>query len=193
MWSDYSDYVISNVDKKIGNKYKPSLRELLTTPASYANTQNIKITMQNMKEAVNNFIDGIISSMGDQSKELEDALTVIESATSQLKQNISLQAKQNKVPMVKPVIVDRDASREDKVFVSNVNADILQLVQKFISESTFIADLSYNYKNVQIGSWLFCGPKNYSLNIYLPQNDVVSLEAARSEVLGLLDAASTLM
>ena len=32
LWSDYTDFVIDNIDKSIGKKYKMSLRDLLTDP-----------------------------------------------------------------------------------------------------------------------------------------------------------------
>ncbi len=193
IWSDYTDYVISSIDGKISGKYKLSIRDFLSNPAKYAKTANIKTTVSNMIEEVNSYIDGIILNMADENNALGDLLSKVGSATAQLKQNISIQAKQSKIPIVTPVLVDRNESNEERIFISAVNPDILSLIQKLTSDSNFIADLTYKYRNVEIGSWLFSGAKNHLINLYLPDNEIIALESAKTEIVDLMDAASALM
>ena len=56
-----------------------------------------------------------------------------------------------------------------------------------------IADFTTQYDNSLIGNWFFSGPKNYTINVYLPDSDVISMQDSRAELLGLLDAASAMI
>lgn len=190
LWSDYSDMLISSMDKQISTKFKVSLRDLLTDPSKYASQQNIQMTIGNIKEEVNKAIDSRIAGFGDSEKALDDAAAKADSLTGQISQSIIVQARQNKVPVIKPVAVDRDVTREERIYVDSANADVSSLIEKLVSTSTMIADTTTTYKNYRIGEWLFSGQKNYVLRAYLPRNGVISLEASRGELTTLLDAAA---
>ncbi|MDE1868797.1 MAG: hypothetical protein KGH60_02415 [Candidatus Micrarchaeota archaeon] len=190
LWSDYTDMLISGMDRQMNTKFKVSLRDLLTDPSRYASQQNIQITVGNIKEEVNRQIDARIAAMGDAAKALEDAAAKADSLTGQISQSINVQARQNRVPVIKPVAVDRDVTREERIYVDSANADVSSLIEKLVSTSTLVADTTTAYKNYRIGEWLFSGQKNYVMRVYLPRNGVVSLEASRGELTTLLDAAA---
>lgn len=193
LWSDYTDFVIGSIDKKIGNKYKMSLRDLLATPSEYGNQQDIDVTLKNMSEDINSYIDDAIAAMPEEKTALTNMLVKADSITKQIASNVSMQAKQYKVPMVKPVSIERNQDNEESIFIDAVGPDVLALVDKLVSSSTMVADFSYTYENSSVGSWFFGGSKNYMLNVYLPDNDVIMLEASRAEINELLDAATVVV
>lgn len=193
LWSDYTDFVIDGMDNSIGKKYKMSIRDFLTDPESFGSDPNIQNTIKGMADDVNAYIDQALSKMTAQKQELDGNLTRADSVTKQLAQSISMQAKQNRIPMIVPVSVDRDDTKEEAISVDAAGSDILALIEKLAAASAFIADFTTQYDNSLIGNWFFSGQKNYTINVYLPDNDVISLESSRSELLALLDAASALI
>ncbi|MCL5122734.1 MAG: hypothetical protein M1279_02070 [Candidatus Marsarchaeota archaeon] len=193
LWSDYTDFVIDNIDKSIGKKYKMSLRDLLTDPESFSPDPNIQNTIKSMADDVNAYMDQALSKMSAQKQELDDNLTKADSVTKQLAQSISMQAKQNRVPFIVPVSIDRDDTKEEVISVDSAGSDVLALIEKIAASSTMIADFTTQYDNSLIGNWFFSGPKNYTINVYLPDSDVISMQDSRAELLGLLDAASAMI
>ena len=193
LWSDYTDFVIDNIDKSIGKKYKMSLRDLLTDPENFSSDPNIQNTIKSMADDVNAYMDQALSKMSAQKQELDDNLTKADSVTKQLAQSISMQAKQNRVPFIVPVSIDRDDTKEEVISVDSAGSDVLALIEKIAASSTLIADFTTQYDNSLIGNWFFSGPKNYTINVYLPDSDVISMQDSRDELLGLLDAASALI
>ncbi len=193
LWSDYTDFVIDNIDKSIGKKYKMSLRDLLTDPESFSSDPNIQNTIKSMADDVNVYMDQALSKMSAQKQELDDNLTKADSVTKQLAQSISMQAKQNRVPFIVPVSIDRDDTKEEVISVDSAGSDVLALIEKIAASSTMIADFTTQYDNSLIGNWFFSGPKNYTINVYLPDSDVISMQDSRAELLGLLDAASAMI
>jgi hypothetical protein len=193
LWSDYTDFVIDNIDKSIGKKYKMSLRDLLTDPENFSSDPNIQNTIKSMADDVNAYMDQALSKMSAQKQELDDNLTKADSVTKQLAQSISMQAKQNRVPFIVPVSIDRDDTKEEVISVDSAGSDVLALIEKIAASSTMIADFTTQYDNSLIGNWFFSGPKNYTINVYLPDSDVISMQDSRDELLGLLDAASALI
>ncbi len=193
LWSDYTDFVIDNIDKSIGKKYKMSLRDLLTDPESFSPNPNIQNTIKSMADDVNAYMDQALSKMSAQKQELDDNLTKADSVTKQLAQSISMQAKQNRVPFIVPVSIDRDDTKEEVISVDSAGSDVLALIEKIAASSTMIADFTTQYDNSLIGNWFFSGPKNYTINVYLPDSDVISMQDSRAELLGLLDAASAMI
>lgn len=190
LWSDYTDMLISGMDKQINTKFKVSLRDLVTDPSKYSSQQNIQMTISNVKEEVNRTIDSKIAAMAESEKVIDDAGARADALTGQISQSITVQARQNGVPIIKPVAVDRDLAREERVYVDTMDQGVTSLIQRLSASSTLIADTTTTYKSYRIGEWLFSGAKNYVLRVYMPRNSVVSLEASRGELGALLDAAS---
>ncbi len=193
LWSDFTDFVITNIDKKLGNKYKVSLRNLLSNPSKYSAQQDIQTVIKSMSQDVDLYVDDAVSEMPDEAKRLDDALSKADAVTKQLASTVSMYSKQNKVPLIKPVSINRDLTAEETVSVDSANADVLSLVQKLIGSATLIADFSYKYRDAMIGSWFFGGQKNYTITVYMPDNDVALLESSRNEIKGLLNGASVLV
>lgn len=192
-WSDYTDFVLSNMDKKISSKYKLSLRALLANPSKYAGTANIQTIVKNVSQEVDAYINSAIAAMPDEKKALDDQLLKTDAVTKQLAQSVSMQAKAHRVPLVKPVTVERDETQDEAVFVDAVDDSVIALIDKLAGSSMMISDFSYAYGKATVGSWLFSGQKNYVLSVYMPDNDVMMLEASRAEIQDLLGAAGVIM
>src|SRR5271157_1007286 len=135
LWSDYSDGIIKNLDKLVSLKYKLTLRSLLTDPSKYASQPNIVMTIDNLKEEVNTYIEGRVKKMAPEKKAFEDAAARADSLTTQLSQSISSQAKQSKVPVIRPLAVERDTTKEERIYLDTVDAGVSALVEKLVSGS----------------------------------------------------------
>jgi hypothetical protein len=119
-----------------------------------------------------------------------DQTSKADSITKQLSQNITSQARQNNTPVIRPVTMERDATREERLYIDAFDNSVISLVQRLVASSMLVADLGAAYKEYKIGSWLFSGNKNYLLSVYMPDNTLLSLETSRAELDNLLAAAS---
>jgi hypothetical protein len=191
LWSDYTDMLISGIDKQIGSKYKFSLRSLLTDPTKYAAQQNVQITIENIKEDVDKYLDEKAGAMVEEQKALNDEAAKADSITGQLNRSITMNAKQNNVPIIKPAAMDRDPAREKKIYINTIDGSVTALIEKLVASSMFIADLSTAYKEYGFGSWLFSGNKDYVLGVFVPDSSFLLLESSRMELDGLLASASS--
>lgn len=187
-WSDSAGMLIDSVEPTVKQKYNISLRGLLTNPGRYAGTANLATTIDNIHEDIDNYVSETIDSMPEERKSFESDGLKCDSITKQLSQNISLQAKQNSVPLIRPDAMDRDEARDEVFYISSVDNSVLALVQKLVSASTVIADFSRMYRNYNIGEWLFStNAKNYVIRVNLQPSAIVTIDAARDEVNDLLD------
>jgi hypothetical protein len=191
LWSDYTDMLITGIDKQLGSKYKFSLRAMLTDPVKYATQPNVQITIENLKEDVDKYLDERSTALATEQKELEDQAAKADSITGQLSRSITMNAKQSNVPVIKPVTLDRDTAKEKAIYIDNIDSNVNTLVEKLVSASILIADLGTVYKNYKFGSWLFSGNKDYVLSVYVPDSSFLMLEASRIELDGLLLSASS--
>ncbi len=192
LWSDYTDGVIKNIDKQIGtsSKYKFTLRSLLTDPSKYAAQPNVQMAIGNLKEEVGKYIEGKSKAMEEERKVFEDAMASSDAVTSQLDQLITMHARQGNVPVIRPVTVDRDTTRDETIYISSMDGSVEALLERLVAGSMLIADSTTAYGNYRVGEWLFSGSKNYVLSVFLPTNSYFLLQSSRDELVGLLDAAS---
>ncbi|MCL4403568.1 MAG: hypothetical protein M1500_02365 [Candidatus Marsarchaeota archaeon] len=189
LWSDYTDSVIDGIDNKVGSKYGLSLRDLLTDPGKFSSKQNITVTISNLQEEVNSYIDSLIASMPDQEHAFENSAAKCDSLSKQLSQAVILQARQNKVPVINPASLAKDDSRDETVYISAFDSSTSALIDRLLTHTFYVADYSYKIKSYSVASWLFSGHKNYILNAYLTPNEVLNAETARGELVDLLSTA----
>ena len=190
LWSDFTDILIKSMDKEWSGKYRVTLKDLLTDPSKYFAQTNIQVMISNMEQDVNGYIDEKLKNLGDEEKAFEDAAVKADSITKQLMQSISSQAKQYKIPIITPVSVNRDETKDETIYVDAFDGNISALVEKLTASSTLIADFGSEFRNYKMGEWLFSGAKNYVLSVFVPQNNVMLLENSRDEIQSLLEAAS---
>ncbi|MEM3841363.1 MAG: hypothetical protein QXN59_01560 [Candidatus Micrarchaeaceae archaeon] len=187
-WSDYTDAVITNMEGVIKSKYGVQLRELLSDPASIKQG-NVLDKLPGIRADIEAYLDELADSMGQERRVVEDAMEKAAAITAQLAQNISMQSKQYKVPIFKPVVLDRKDDDDTKIYVDNIDQSTLAVIEKLASWSTIIFDQTYKYKDYSIGSWLFSGQKAYSVTVYTPASEYISFEYTKEELETLLDAA----
>ncbi len=188
MWSDETDGLLRDVDKKLGSKYKMTVRDLLANLPKYAGQSDISVTIDNMREDVNKYIDGLLEKMPAVTRDLENSMAQANSITRQLSMNIGMQAKQNNVPVIKPVDITRDTDEEEVIAINAVDEQVLKLVEKLVGRSNLIADFSYPFKTYSIGSWFFGGDtKNYTIDVDIAPNDAYDMEMSRQEINDLFD------
>ncbi len=190
LWSDYSDEIIKSLDRQISAKYKLTLRGFLTDPTKFAVTPNIQTTIENLKEEVNSYIDKKANDMVPEKRAFEDAAMRADALTTQLGQTISVQARQNSIPIIKPILFERDTDEDEHIYVDAVDNGIISLVSKLIASSTYVLDSTAAYGNYKVGEWLFSSSKNYLISVYLPSNGYFVLQTSRDEIIGLLNSAS---
>lgn len=186
-WSAQTDLLISIMEPTIKSKFDISLRELLNDPSKYSNIEGLDTKVGNIEDAVKEYINTTIDGMPEEKKNFENDALKCDSVTKQLGQNISLQAKQNSVPLIKPDSMDRNRDNEETVYISSVDNSVLSLVQKLAASALFIADFSNSYRNYNIGEWLFGGAKNYVIRVNLQPSAIITLDSAKDELNALLD------
>ncbi len=191
LWSDYTDGILKNLDKQVSMKYKLTLRSLLTDPAKYASQPNMHMTIENLKEEVHNYVEGRVKEMGAEKKAFEDALMRADAVTSQLGQSIVIQARQNNVPIIKPVTLDRDTDDDERIYIDSVDNNIIALLNKLVMSAMLIVDSTTTFGNYKVGEWLFSGHRHYVLVAYLPSNSYVLLQQSQDELINLLNTASS--
>jgi len=189
-WSDYTNTVISDVDADLGNKYgKVNLRKFLSNPAKFVEQPDIQTVAQGIRKDTNAFIDSILEGLDKEQRDLENSLAKADSITTQIISNISMQAKQNKVPMIKPALIERDQTQDVTIYIDNMDSSVLALIEKLAANATYIADNTTTYSDRKIGEWLFGGRKNYILSVFMPDNQAMSLQDTKTEINGLFDLA----
>lgn len=190
LWTDYTDAIITGIDSSGKGDSKITLRDFLTDPGKFAKEPSIQTKIKNIREAADGYIDQRAGQIAKEDQSLEDAIAKADTLSAQIGQSISVRAMQSKVPLIKPVAVDRDLTRDERILVNSVDTSTNTLIDKLVSESTLIADFSTNYKNYRIGEWLFSGAKNYVLAVYLDRNELLLMQGSRAEIDALIDAAA---
>ncbi len=190
LWSDYADNIITDVDTSMGAKYgKMNVRKFLNNPGKFAAQPNVLADAKSMQDDVDAFIKTLLGEMSDQAEALNDSLEKADSITGQLSQNISMQAKQNRIPIIKPVLIQRNNSNDQVIYLDTADSSVITLIEKIIPGTTYIADSSANYDGHKIGDWTFGGAQNYILRVYVPQTDIILLNNSKTEIGKLFDAA----
>ncbi|MDE1857133.1 MAG: hypothetical protein KGH98_03570 [Candidatus Micrarchaeota archaeon] len=190
LWTNYTDSLITDMDRQMKAKYKLSLRDLFTDPARFAQQDGIENTLANITEEVNNYMGRLLDSVADRKRQLDADLGKADSISKQLAQNISMQAKQNKVPVVRPAIVDRDVNRDETLYIDYVDQDVFTLIERLTAASHVISDLTDSFEDHTIGQWLFSGDKNYVIRVYLRPNSALTILSSSRELNDLLQGAS---
>jgi hypothetical protein len=192
LWSDYTDMLITQFDTGAGKGQKISARDFLSDPLRYASQDGIGGLVDNMHEDLNDFIDNNIQAIGALKTQFEASLQKCDTATAQISQTIASRAKTGKVPVIRPVSVERNTP-EEAISIIDSSPEVNAMIDKFLAGSNLIADFTKDIDGKKVGSWLFSGAKNYLVNVYLPYNEYKSLKDSKAEINTLFDVASRLL
>ncbi len=189
LWSDYAEVIINRVTPSIKAKYNINITDLISNPSKFMNTDSISNTIENIKEDISKSTDQIINSYGAAKSKLEDEMDKAASISDKIKQHINLYAKQNNIPVIKPLFFEVDEQQKETVYIDNSEDSTLKFIEQLISISNVIFLSTIEYNNHIVGEWLFSTPtKNYVLRINIPTNPVYEIESARTEILDYLDS-----
>ncbi len=192
LWSDYTDMLITQFDANSGKDRKISARDFLSDPLKYGSEEGINEIAESMHKDLTAFIDNSIQSVPTLKTEFESALQRCDSATTLISQAIAARAKTSKIPVIRPVSVERNTP-EEIISVLESTPDVNSMIDKLTSGSYLIADFTRDVEGKKIGNWLFSGAKNYVLNIYIPYNEYKSLKDSKNELNTLFEVALRLI
>jgi hypothetical protein len=189
-WDDQTDDFITDIDATVTGKYSVSLRTLLTDPAAYADTKGIGDTINSVKKEVDDYFDDLMDDLKVEQDELDKAMQAADSLYTKMDQAISSKAAVARVPYIKPVDVDSGDNGVETIHIDQYNNNVDTLITKFINISNYIANLSTTYKKYNLGSWLFSGERDYTVEVSQPESMVITVEDAHDYISDGLESAS---
>ncbi|OWP53275.1 hypothetical protein Micr_00683 [Candidatus Micrarchaeum sp.] len=186
-WSENTNDLIESLAPVINDKYGIALKDILINPAFYVSKKDIETTFSSIRNEVDDYVETTMKGLEDEKKNFEKDGLKCDAVSKQLTQSITMLAKQNNIPVIKPVSIDRNVDNEEVIYVNNIDSGLTALITKLASASSFIADFSTTYKTYSLGQWLFDGHKNYVINVSLEQNSYMDLDQARDELKVIMD------
>ncbi len=190
-WSENANDLIESLAPTINDKYGIALKDLLMNPAFYISKKGIEETFSSIREEIEDYVQTTMKGLEDEKKDFEKDGLKCDAVSKQLAQSIAMLAKQNNIPIIKPVGIDRSGENEEVVYVNNIDGGLTALITKLAASSSFIADFSTTYKTYSLGQWLFDGHKNYVINVSLEQNSYMDLDQANEELKAIMDGLDT--
>ena len=186
-WSENTNDLVESLAPVINDKYGIALKDILINPAFYVSKKDIETTFSGIRDEVDDYVETAMKGLEDEKKNFEKDGLKCDAVSKQLAQSITMLAKQNNIPVIKPVSIDRNVDNEEVIYVNNIDSGLTALMTKLASASSFIADFSTTYKTYSLGQWLFDGHKNYVINVSLEQNSYMDLDQARDELKVMMD------
>ncbi|MDE1854892.1 MAG: hypothetical protein KGH57_01040 [Candidatus Micrarchaeota archaeon] len=186
-WDEQTDSFISDLEDTISKAYSVSLRGLLTDPTKYLSKENFSTTLQGIRSQINSYFDALLENMKEEQAKLASEM---ESATAQYKaidSVINSKAAVARVPYIKPLLVSRTASREESIVIESYDESLEAFIGKLVNVSTYVADMSADYKQYKLGSWIFSGAKNHVLTVNPPTSPVLVIENSKGIIDDMLD------
>jgi transcription termination factor NusB len=186
-WDEQTDIFVDDLNETLSKKYNINVRSLLMSPDRYLGKKGIGDIAKGIKTDTESYFSQILDGMKDEQTALD---TQMENATAQYKQIDSVIASKSavsRVPYVKPLFVNRNPDNEETVVIEQYSDDLDALIGKLVGGSSYVADLSAEYKEHKLGSWLFSGAKNYVLTVNPPASPVLQIESSRETINGVLD------
>jgi hypothetical protein len=190
-WSENTNDLIESLAPVINDKYGIALKDILINPAFYVSKKDIGATFGSIREEVDDYVATTIKGLEDEKKNFEKDGLKCDAISKQLAQSIAMLAKQNNIPVIKPVSIDRNVDNEEVIYVNNIDSGLTALITKLAAASSFVADFSTTYKTYNLGQWLFDGQKNYVVNVSLEQNDYMDLDQAKDELNIIMDGVES--
>jgi hypothetical protein len=92
------------------------------------------------------------------------------------------------IPFIRPGSIDRDVEKEEDIIILTYDNSVDSLITRLVGVVHYVADLSTQYKDYNLGSWLFSGNKNYTLTINPPSSILFNIEVSKNEINFKLDS-----
>ncbi|MCL4383541.1 MAG: hypothetical protein M1168_03675 [Candidatus Marsarchaeota archaeon] len=189
---NFLETVISILEPEISKNYNISFTALLTDPNSITDKENIDEKIKNIRRDANTYIDNLSAQSEDKQAELDKAMNNINNISDQAEQFITSQAMQNQTPLLNSLFEHKE-KQDEIIYFEKFNENEQLLVKKLLSSSLFVVNMSDNYNNYKIGSWIFAGNKNYNLKALMPPNELLIIGSVKQEINDLLDQAASVL
>ncbi|MEM0154564.1 MAG: hypothetical protein QW814_01880 [Methanothrix sp.] len=186
-WSENTNDLIESLAPVINDKYGIAFKDLLLNPTFYISKKGIEATFESIREEVDDYVATTMKGLEDEKKDFEKDGLKCDAVSKQLAQSITMLTKQNNIPIIKPVSIDRSSDNEEVIYVNNIDSGLTALMAKLAATSNFVADFSTTYKTYNLGQWLFDGQKNYVINVSMEQNSYMDLDQAKDELKIIMD------
>ncbi|MCL5433620.1 MAG: hypothetical protein M1538_01410 [Candidatus Marsarchaeota archaeon] len=191
LWDNDVDEILSDVDESIYAKYKIHVKDLLNNPYKFSNVNNISKVIELIKADIDDYINGFTDLMLKEKKELNDIELRADALTKQISQFISLNSKQNNVPVITPVIYIPEPTKTELIYIENIDTNISTFLQTIIPKAVFIVNTSTKYENYNFGDWTIVmqNGKNYNIKIFINQNMLIKILRSKENIGNLFAGA----
>lgn len=191
-WSRPTEEMLVKLDSYILQKYKLSMRDIMSNPAEYSTKPGINETISAMEQEVDKYFSEVMSTHAQEQKALDIDLKRIEDLYNKINSLIETKAKELNVPYINPMGISRETTGEETVIIYEFDEEIGSLVSKLVESSVYVADLSTEYADHPIGYWFFSGPKGRAISISPPESSLIELQNSHDEINIALNAAKSL-
>ena len=175
---------------EMNDKYKVSLRELLSDPRKYQDLVGVSDIVEKIREDVEAYFTDLLGGLQPEEEEFAKQLENIDALHTQIGQAISSKAGIGRIPFVKPASFDAGGQQVETIYVDNYDGQTDMLVTKLINSANYILDLSTSYRKYAVGNWFFSGSKNCLLSIPMPDSRIIMVENSRDTIIAAVDNAT---
>ena len=191
-WSRSTEEALEKLDSSMLQRYKLSLRDIMSNPVEYSTKPGINDTINSMKREIDSYFSEILLSHAQEQKTLDAELKRIGDIYTKIDSIIESKAKELNIPYINPMEISRETSGEETIMIYDFEESIATLVNKLVENCVYVADLSTDYKDNPIGYWLFSGSKSRALSVNPPQSPLIEIQGSHDEINTALDSAMAL-
>ncbi len=186
--SDDTQEYVNAIDQKIGDRYGVSLYNILNDSNALKGKDNAKQILIGMRADITEFFSSLTTKLKVEQEELENELKAADTLYNRINDLIKNKASFAGIPYVKPFGIERDTDNEENIVIDQFDNTVDTLITRLVGVVHYIADISAQYKEYNLGTWLFSGNKNYLLTINPPTSILFNIEVGKSEINYALDS-----
>ncbi len=188
-WDDRTDQFISAIDDLMGAESQQGirLRDLLLNPTDYFSKPGIAETVEGIEKSVDSYFNEMLSGLKDEVRDLDQRLANTDLSYTKINELISVKSVSAGAPYIRPDSVYINPDEREELIVEQYTDDLDSLIGKLSNTSNYVADISGEYKEHKMGSWLFSGSRDYVLTIKVPTNIIMDIEQSRLSIRDMLD------
>lgn len=149
--------------------------------------QGSEKTLGDLRSRTDAYFDSQLDQIAGERQRLIHELESMHAQYTRMDQLIMEKAASMKVPYVKPALLEINQDLQEEITVDQYNDSVEGLINKLLSVSTYVADLSENFGDHMLGSWLFSGSKPYLVTMQQPDSPAMDIERSRALIDGMLD------
>lgn len=183
---------VDNLEAQMLQKYKFSLRDILENPSEYSEKPNIQSTIDLMKKDIDDYFNTVKAEYAEEEKKLSAELKRIDDIYKKIDADISSKASELNVPYIDPLEINRDPTADETIVLYDYGDSVEKLIEKLLSSSIYVADISTPYADYMIGFWFFSGPRPRALCVNAPTSPLLDIEAGRLEIESILERVTAL-